>query len=267
MPIDKRRILFEDDHLLIVTKLAGELVVAADGEGKLPLFDFLKKQYPSLRVVHRIDYQTSGIVVFAKVPSVVDYVRSTKFAGWEKTYRAIVAGQLSRVSGTITAKLPARMKKDELVDAVSHYRVVTTYRDATDVEIRIDTGRKHQIRQHMAGIGHPLLRDPLYGNRRADETFARRYGYSKFFLHAIRLSLPHPVTKETIAVSAPLPVAYVELLRKLASPPAAAPLTQKRGAAGAGKKKLRHKAQSRFAPQWKGKGLRRNRGAIRRSGR
>lgn len=261
MPIDPRRILFEDDHLLIVNKLAGELVVAAEGEGKLPLFDFLKKDYPGLRVVHRIDYQTSGVVVFAKTAAAVEAVRASKFAGWEKAYRALVAGQVSKPRGTIDAKLPARTK-DELVPAVSHYRTVTVYRDATDVEVVIDTGRKHQIRQHMAGIGHPLLRDPVYGNRRADETFSRRYGFSKFFLHAIRLSFPHPVTKERVQVSAPLPPSWLAVLAKLAHPPVATPLSPQR------KKQLhrrhRPKPAERGPSRWSGKGLRRGRGELKR---
>lgn len=218
MSIDPRRILFQDEHLLVVNKLAGELVVAASGEGKMPLFDFLKKDIPGLRVLHRLDYQTSGIIVFAKSAAVVAHVRETKFAGWKKTYVALVAGHIAQASGTINRPLKARTQQ-VMVDAVTHYKVLRQFGDAAYVEAVIDTGRKHQIRQHFAAIGHPLLRDPLYGNARADELFAKRYGYSRFFLHSIRLSLPHPVTGEELHIVAPLPASFSQVLEKLAVTP------------------------------------------------
>lgn len=231
MPIDPRRILFEDDHLLVVNKLAGELAVAAEGEGKLPLFDFLKKDYPGLRVVHRLDYQTSGILVFAKTAAAVEKIRRTKFEGWEKTYIALLAGRLERTSGTITLKLKARTHEG-LVDAVTHYRVLHQFAEAAEVEAVIDTGRKHQIRQHFASIGHPLLRDPLYGNLKADASFQSRYGYSRFFLHAAKLRFPHPITGGKLQVSCPLPKSFADVLHRLSLSPVvhtkAKPLFQKK---------------------------------------
>ncbi len=214
MPIDSRRILFQDEHLLIVNKLAGELVVAADGEGKLPLFDFLKKDHPGLRVLHRLDYQTSGVIVFAKTAEVVEHVRTTKFEGWVKTYVALVSGRVEKNDGTIAAPLKARTHEG-LVDATSHYRVLKRFISASFVEVRIDTGRKHQIRQHMASIGHPLFCDPLYGDKTIDRKFSRRFGYHKFFLHSTKLILPHPITGKIIQILAPLPPAFEEILRKL----------------------------------------------------
>jgi 23S rRNA pseudouridine1911/1915/1917 synthase len=212
--ISPDRILYEDEHLLVVNKLSGELVVAADGEGKEPLYDFLHKTRPGLRVVHRLDFATSGVLVFAKNADVVTKIRETKFAGWKKTYRTLVAGYMKNKAGTIKRKLPARTR-DELVDATSHYRVLDTYTHATFVEMDIETGRKHQIRQHLKFIGHPLLLDPLYGDPRIDRTFKKKYKYRRFFLHAYSLSFPHPITGKEVHVKAALPKAFEDVLEKL----------------------------------------------------
>lgn len=212
--ISSERILFEDDDLLVVNKLSGELVVAADGEGKEPLYDFMHKTRPGLRVVHRLDYATSGVLVFAKNADTVKLIRESKFKDWKKTYRTLVAGQMKNKLGTITRKLPARTR-DELVDAVSHYKVLDSFPHATFVEVQIDTGRKHQIRQHLKFIGHPLLLDPLYGDPRIDRVFKRKYKYRRFFLHAVKLEFPHPVTGQTISVTAPLPKAFDDVIGKL----------------------------------------------------
>ncbi len=212
--ISPDRILYEDEHLLVVNKLAGELVVAADGEGKEPLYDFLHKNYPGLRVVHRLDFATSGVLVFAKGADVVKQIRESKFKDWKKTYRTIVAKPMPNKVGTINRKLSARTK-DELVDAVTHYRVLDVFPHTTYVEVDIDTGRKHQIRQHMQFIGHPLINDPQYGDPRLDRAFKRYHKYRRFFLHAFRLSFPHPITGKELTITAPLPKAFLDLLQEL----------------------------------------------------
>lgn len=216
MPIHPDRILYCDDHLLAVAKLSGELVVAAreDGQGKLPLYDFLRKEYPGLRVLHRLDFTTSGIVVFARSGEAVRRVRESKFAGWKKCYRALVAGRLEKRSGTITQPLRARTHGG-LVEAVTHYHVLEVFNNVSYVEACIETGRKHQIRQHFASLGHPLLLDPLYGNRKADQAFKRHFRYRRFFLHAFSLMFPHPITGWEITLDAPLPSAFEEALAKL----------------------------------------------------
>ena|SRR3989344_641020 len=212
--IHKDRILFEDEHLLIVNKLGGELTVAAGGEGKTPLYDFLHKSRPGLRVVHRLDYGTSGVLVFAKSAEVVRDIREKKFAGWKKTYRTLVAGSMDRREGTIRTPLPARTKA-ELVPAVSHYKALEVFRHASYVEVEIETGRKHQVRLHMKAINHPLLLDPVYGDPRLDRAFKRHHKYRRFFLHAHRLAFPHPVTKEPLTIEAPLPQAFENVLEEL----------------------------------------------------
>ncbi len=208
------RILFNDPHLLVVNKLEGELVVTAGGFGKMPLFDFLKKDYPGLRVVHRLDFGTSGVIVFGKTAEAVRKIREKAFKGWIKRYHALVAGHLSRKFGTIERALPARTKK-ELVPAVSHFKVLDAFPTATYVEVEIETGRKHQIRQHMKFIGHPLLMDPLYGDEKADKSFRKHFHYHRFFLHAYSLDFTHPVTGEKLHIEAPLPPSFQKVLREL----------------------------------------------------
>ncbi len=105
--------------------------------------------------------------------------------------------------------------KKVMVEAVTHYRVLAVLGDYSFVETQIDTGRKHQIRQHMAGIHHPLVLDPLYGDARRDRPFKKKFKYRKFFLHAQSLDFPHPVTGKMIHVEAPLPKAFDEALQKL----------------------------------------------------
>lgn len=213
--INPERILYEDEHLLIVNKLAGELVVAAAEESdKEPLYDFIHKTHPGLRVVHRLDFATSGVLVFAKNAGVVKAIRDGKFKDWKKTYRTIVAKPMKNRFGTINRKLSARTK-DELVDATTHYRVLELFSHASYVEVDIDTGRKHQIRQHLQFIGHPLLNDAQYGDPRLDRAFKRHHKFRRFFLHAYRLSFPHPVTGKELIIMAPLPKAFEEVLKEL----------------------------------------------------
>ncbi len=208
------RILYEDQHLLVVNKRAGELAVAAEGEGKLPLFDFLKKDHPGLRVVHRLDFGTSGIIVFAKTGEALESIRTSKFADWKKTYHAIVAGKMPKGERTITKELKARTH-EKLIPAVTHLKVLESYPVAAYVEARIETGRKHQIRQHLAMIGHPLVCDPEYGNAKADRGFRMVCTQRKFLLHARRLDLPHPVTGEQLHIEAPLPDQFEDALTHL----------------------------------------------------
>jgi RluA family pseudouridine synthase len=219
MGVSRDRILFEDEHLLAVTKLAGELTVRGKGAmGKLPLYDFLHKDYPGLRVVHRLDFDTTGVIVFAKTKTAGDAVITSHFADWKKVYRAIVAGVIDRERGVIRAPLPSRGGKgEELVPAVTHFQVLERFPVATYVECQIDTGRHHQIRRHFAAIGHPLALDDIYGDQKFNRHFARATKYHKFFLHAASLDLPHPITRAMLHIDAPLPKAFDVALQKLRS--------------------------------------------------
>ncbi|MEK7123251.1 MAG: RluA family pseudouridine synthase [Patescibacteria group bacterium] len=226
MPISRDRILFEDDHLLAVNKLAGELTVRGKGElGKLPLYDFLPQDYPGLRVVHRLDFDTSGVVLFAKTKAVGEAVLASHFKGWKKVYRAVVSGVIDRDRGVIRAQLPARSsrekkfevqkKQEDLIPAVTNFVVLKRFQGATYVECEIETGRHHQIRRHFKAIKHALALDELYGELKYNKAFGRVTKFHKFFLHAQSLTLPHPITGEMIRMEAPLPRAFEAVLKKL----------------------------------------------------
>lgn len=209
-------ILYRDDSLLVVHKRAGELTVAADGEGPEPLFDRWKKTEPSLRVVHRLDFATSGVVVFARSAQAADAIRTSKFAGWRKEYLALVHGIPAQRSGVISNPLKARTH-DGLVQATTRYWVRETFGGTALLALTIETGRKHQIRQHCKKLGHPLVLDPLYGDLKRDRAFKHRFKYRRFFLHAARLEFPHPITGVMVRVEAPLPPAFQEVLAALRS--------------------------------------------------
>lgn len=215
LPIHPGRVLFQDDHLLAVQKLSGELSVAADsGRGKKSLFDLLHEAVPGLRAVHRLDFYTSGVIVFAKTKEAETAIREGKFAQWEKVYRAIVAGHFREKKGVIDKPLAARTV-GKSVDAQTQYRVVCQFAQSADVEARIEHGRRHQIRKHFAHIGHPLLLDDEYGNQKINRAVSRATRFHHFFLHAISLSFPHPITGEKVAVHAPLPLSYVKMAQVL----------------------------------------------------
>lgn len=215
MSISPDRILYEDEHLLVVNKRAGELVVRGKGPvGKLPLLDLLRKQYPGLRAVHRLDFDTSGAVVFARTRQAAERIKETKFSGWQKVYRALVAGRMQRESGIISAPLPART--EGTVPALTCYRVLQRFANSTLVEATIETGRHHQIRRHFAGIGYPLMLDHLYGDARYNRVFTQEFKYRRFFLHAVALTFPHPVTGKPLHIAAPLPRVFADILKELA---------------------------------------------------
>lgn len=214
MSITPERILFQDDHLLAVNKLSGELVVQGKGEvGRLPLLDFLRKDFPGIRALHRLDFETSGVVIFAKSKEVAEAVIASDFSGWRKRYRTLVMGQLNRSTGVIRTPLPARGRGT--VEALTRYRVLARFANSSYIEAEIETGRHHQIRRHFAEIRHPLVLDHIYGHKKFNGVFSQEFHYRKFFLHAFSLDLPHPVTGEKLHVESSLPKAFEEVLKAL----------------------------------------------------
>ncbi|MDP7247020.1 MAG: RluA family pseudouridine synthase [Candidatus Peribacteraceae bacterium] len=208
MSLYSKRILYEDDHLLGVNKLSCELVVKGRGKvQKLSLFDYLKKDYPGLKVLHRLDFETSGVVVFGKS-------KDTELIKAKKIYRTVVIGRMKNNRGVISKKLPARTGGE--VEAMTRYNVLRKFKDASYVEAEIETGRHHQIRKHFASIGHPLVLDQVYGNERQYSKFSRRFRLKKFFLHAVRIEMEHPVTGKRIAIEAPMPKVFNDFLNNLA---------------------------------------------------
>lgn len=215
MPIDPKRVLFEDDYLLAVMKLGGELVVAGKGKmEKLPLLDFLKKQYPGLAPIHRLDFETSGVVVFAKTKRVLATILESKSKGWSKKYLAIVLGHPKRTEGDITFKLTARSGEGK-VDASTKYKVLEQLGDCSLVECVIERGQKHQIRRHMSMIGHPLILDDIYGIEKANKAFSRYLKMRRFFLHAESIDFPHPITGKPVHIVSKPPPSFDIIIKKL----------------------------------------------------
>ncbi len=214
MSIHPSRILFEDEHLLIINKLARELTVAGKGKSDtLSLLDFLKKQYPGLKPVNRLDFETSGIVVFAKQSYVAQKIIVDDFAQFQKKYVTLVIGHPPKLKNVIKKPLPARTKG--LVEAETRFTILDTFANSTYVEVQMLTGRHHQIRLHFASIGHPLVLDQVYGHKKYNGIFTQEFKVRDFFLHASELQFTHPVLQTPLHIVAPLPAPFASVLKKL----------------------------------------------------
>jgi len=225
-------ILFEDDHLLIVDKPAGMVVHPAAGNFDGTLVNALLHHCAGRLsgiggvarpgIVHRIDKDTSGLLVVAKT-DVAHEGLAAQFAkhSIDRRYLAITAGVPKPLSGSIDAPLArssANRKKIAIVEdgrgkrAVTHYRVIEPLRDAALVECRLETGRTHQVRVHMASIGHSLLGDPVYGRLRGEHReILKRLNFHRQALHAAELGFTHPVTREHLSFKSALPSDIQEL--------------------------------------------------------
>ncbi len=230
-------VAYEDEHLIVVDKPAGLVVHPAAGnlDGTLvnALLHHCHGQLSGIGgvarpgIVHRIDKDTSGLLVVAKSDAAHEGL-ARQFAdhSLERAYLAATAGIPLPASGTVRgaiARSSSNRKKMALVEdgrgkhAVTHYRTVQTFgRDAALVECRLETGRTHQVRVHMASIGHPLLGDPTYGRTppRLRPLFGRLQ-FQRQALHAAILGFVHPVTGTPLRFSSELPDDFKELLVEL----------------------------------------------------
>jgi 23S rRNA pseudouridine1911/1915/1917 synthase len=173
-------------------------------------------------IVHRIDKDTSGLLVVAKT-DVAHEGLAKQFAAHsiERRYLAIVSGVPKTKDGVIDAPLArsaANRKKIAIVEgtrgkrAVTHWRRLDVLRDAALVECRLETGRTHQVRVHMASIGHPLVGDPVYGRSgKTHGKLLKELGFHRQALHAAELGFTHPVTKHRLSFSSPMPPDMQEL--------------------------------------------------------
>ncbi|MGD0938682.1 MAG: RluA family pseudouridine synthase [Terracidiphilus sp.] len=256
IPLD---VVYEDDDLAVINKPAGMMVHAGSGQSddvrsRGTLVNALLYRFKALSatggdmrpgIVHRLDKDTSGLIVVAKNDrthaALAEMFSSRQI---KKTYIALVQGELERAKGTINANVGrdpmrrTRMTSKPLGDArtaVTHYEVVRRLANRfgrfTLIRVRIETGRTHQIRVHMASIGHPVVGDTLYGgpgqltdqvaSQAAISKAARRkleperLKLGRNFLHAARLEFPHPRSGKLLQLEAPLPVELESFLARL----------------------------------------------------
>ncbi|MCQ2447292.1 MAG: RluA family pseudouridine synthase [Oscillibacter sp.] len=228
IPLD---VVFEDDDVIVVNKPKGLVVHPAPGHPDGTLVnallyhcgDSLSGIGGELRpgIVHRIDRDTSGLIIAAKndfahqklAAQLADHTLA-------RIYHCIVVGNLHEDSGTIDAPIgrhPVDRKKMAVVHdgrhAVTHWRVLKRYQGYTYVECRLETGRTHQIRVHMASISHPILGDTVYGNKKEVS------GLQGQCLHAVGLRFIHPRTEEAVELHCELPEAFIRQLEKLREMP------------------------------------------------
>ncbi|WP_315763355.1 RluA family pseudouridine synthase [Sphingomonas sp. Y38-1Y] len=229
-------IAHEDEHLIVVDKPAGLVVHPAAGnlDGTLvnALLHHCAGQLSGIGgvarpgIVHRIDKDTSGLIVAAKHDRAHEGLsRQFKAHSIDRRYAAIVAGRPTIGSGTVDARIgrsSANRKKMAIVGAnagkhaVTHWRLVQPLADAALVECRLETGRTHQVRVHLASIGHPLLGDPVYGRTKAvHRPVLETLGFRRQALHAARLGFIHPVTGHALSFDSAIPADMQELFNRL----------------------------------------------------
>lgn len=229
-------IVFEDEHLLVLDKPAGLVVHPAAGNADGTLVNALLHHCgASLSgiggvarpgIVHRIDKDTSGLMVAAKT-DVAHEGLARQFAAHsiDRRYLAIVTGVPRTPAGTVDAPLArssANRKKIAIANpgkgkrAVTHWKRLTLLSDAALVECALETGRTHQVRVHMASIGHPLLGDPVYGRSgKAHREVLKSLSFQRQALHAAELGFTHPVTKHRLSFSSGMPADMQELFSAL----------------------------------------------------
>ena len=229
-------IVFEDDHLLVVDKPAGLVVHPAAGnlDGTLvnALLHHCSGRLSGIGgvarpgIVHRIDKDTSGLLVVAKTdPAHVELSRQFAAHSVQRLYLAVVAGRpippAGRIEGALARSTANRQKMAIVEDgrgkhAVTHYRTLQPLHDATTIECRLETGRTHQIRVHVASIGHPLIGDSVYGRTRPVHVPAlKKLGIARQALHARTLGFRHPVSKENLSFESPVPTDIQNLITML----------------------------------------------------
>ena len=231
IPLD---VLYEDEHIFVIDKPAGLVVHPGAGNPAGTLVNALLHRdlnldkLPRAGIVHRLDKDTSGVMVVARTlqahTSLVEQLSAREV---HRQYLAIVVGAL--VSGG-TANAPIeRHPRDRLrmavredgKDAVTHYRLRERFRAHTALECRLETGRTHQIRVHMQHLRHPIVGDPLYGGPlklpkgATEELAAQLRGFRRQALHAETLEFAHPVSGAPVRVSAPVPADMLQLLQVL----------------------------------------------------
>ena len=227
-------IVYEDDDIIVINKPKDLVVHPGAGNPNGTVLNALLYHYPPISevpragIVHRLDKDTTGLMVVAKtIPVQTKLVRDLQKRKITREYEAVASGIMTK-GGTVDQPMARHATKRTLMTvhpmgkpAVTHYRIMENYRNYTRLRLRLETGRTHQIRVHMAHIAHPLLGDQTYGGRprppkNASEDFMEVLrNFKRQALHAVMLRLAHPITGEMMEWYAPLPDDFVELLNAL----------------------------------------------------
>ena len=227
-------IVYEDEHLLVIDKPAGLVVHPGAGTPDGTVLNVLLHRYPEIAevpragIVHRLDKETTGLMVVAKtIPAQIRLVYALQKRRITREYEAIVVGHMT-AGGTVDEPISRHSTQRTMMavnpmgkPAITHYRVAERFRAHTRLRCRLETGRTHQIRVHMAHINHALVGDPVYGGRLRPIRNAS-IELSDFFLsfrrqalHATMLRLVHPITGEEMEWHSPLPEDMVQLIEVL----------------------------------------------------
>jgi 23S rRNA pseudouridine1911/1915/1917 synthase len=228
------RIVYEDAHLLVVDKAAGVLTVPTEREEASALVHALSRYLSRgpritrrVTLVHRLDRDTSGLLVFAKRREVADALKNQfRDRKPEREYLAIVAGHLGHKRGTIEGYLATDPRLNQYTTrhaeqgklAITHYEVLREVPRASLVRVRLETGRRNQIRVHFAERGHPVLGDVRYEPERATHP---RWTWRRLALHACVLGFTHPETERALRFESPPPDEFARFLGAAAEAPPA----------------------------------------------
>ena len=219
LPIE---IVYEDEYLLVINKKSGMVVHPAPGNYTGTLVNALIYKYnlsnDNLRpgIVHRLDKDTSGLMVVAKNDKILELLSEMiKERKIKRTYLALVEGTFNHETGTIDAPIGRDEKYREKMkvtavnskDAITHFKVLKRYNNATLLECNLETGRTHQIRVHLSYINHPVVNDSLYGKKINDNNFGQ-------LLHSTKISFIHPITKQLVEKEADAPKEFYDLLEE-----------------------------------------------------
>ncbi|MDH5388137.1 MAG: RluA family pseudouridine synthase [Gammaproteobacteria bacterium] len=221
-------VLFENDDLMVLNKPSGIAVHSGSGLA-FGVIEVLKQHNPDqfLELVHRLDRETSGCLIIAKsrvaLTKLHDLFRDENRSGIGKYYLALVAGQWQDVN-TINAPLKKAMRAGEHIvevneegkHAISHFETKKVYPQSSLMEIKIETGRTHQIRVHALHAGHPVAGDKKYGDHKFNQIM-KKAGLKRLFLHAARIELPglNPTSNQSLIIEAPLGDELQQVLNKL----------------------------------------------------